>query len=218
MKNYKYILFDLDGTLIYSHPGIFSCIRYALEQLGEPAPTDEQLPLCIGPSLMYSFTEIFGLDEARAEEATRKYREQYEKTGMWQNEPVEGVLSALKTLKEHGYILAMATSKPSHFADRIAEKRGFSKYFSAQVGSGMDDGYLPTKAAVIGEAMRRLGATADECLMIGDRKHDVEGARENGVDCALLRVGYASEEEISACAPEYVFDGFADLVAALTKA
>ena len=214
-KKYKYILFDLDGTLIYSHPGIYSCIRYALESLGEKEPLDSQLIKCIGPSLMYSFTKIFGLSEERATLATAKYREKYGVTGVYENEPIEGALEGLKRLKEEGYALAMATSKPKIYADIIAERWGFSKYLSVQVGSGID-GSFPTKASVISEVMRQFGASANECLMVGDRFHDNEGAVENGMDCALLRVGYAEDGEMEEVKPTYVFDGFSDLVEFLT--
>lgn len=211
MRRYKYILFDLDGTLIYSHPGIFSCIRYALNELGMSEPKLEQLRKCIGPTLMYSFQNFFHLDEETARKATAKYREKYGVSGVLENEPIDGAVALLRDLKNAGYRLAMATSKPSIYSDRIAERFGFSEYFSAQVGSGID-GSLPTKASVIEEAMRRLGATAEETLMVGDRKHDAEGAKENGVDCALLKVGYAeNEEEFVDAKPTYVFDGFEGL-------
>ncbi|MBQ9113479.1 MAG: HAD hydrolase-like protein [Clostridia bacterium] len=216
MRDYKYILFDLDGTLIYSHPGIFGCIRYALKELGLPAPKQEQLEKCIGPSLMYSFQNYFNLDEETAREATRKYREEYSKMGVYQNEPIEGVLETLKALKEQGYVMAMATSKPKIYADIIAKRWGFDSYLSAQVGSGID-GSFPTKASVIEEAMKQLGATKEKTLMVGDRFHDLEGARENGIDCALLAVGYAEKGEIEREKPEYAFEDFWALGDFLTK-
>lgn len=215
MKKYTCILFDLDGTLTYSHPGIYGCIRYALQQLGLEEPKMEQLRRCIGPSLMYSFQNYFHLDEETAKLATAKYRERYAVEGWAENAPIEGALETLKALKQAGYKLAMATSKPLIYAGKIAQKFGFSDYLDAEVGSGID-GSFPTKASVIKEAMRRLGASADECLMIGDRIHDAEGAKENGVDCALLKVGYAeNEEEFILSAPEYVFEDFAELQAFL---
>ena len=215
MKKYTCILFDLDGTLTYSHPGIYGCIRYALQQLGLEEPKMEQLRLCIGPSLMYSFQNYFHLDEEMARQATAKYRERYAVEGWAENAPIEGALETLKALKQAGYKLAMATSKPLVYAEKIAKKFGFSDYLDVEVGSGID-GSFPTKASVIKEAMRRLGATADECLMIGDRVHDAEGAKENGVDCVLLKVGYAeNEEEYVASAPEYVMEDFAELQAFL---
>ncbi|MBR2622993.1 MAG: HAD hydrolase-like protein [Clostridia bacterium] len=211
MKKYTCVLFDLDGTLTYSHPGIYGCIRYALQQLGKEEAKMEQLRKCIGPSLMYSFQNYFGMDEETARLATAKYRERYAVEGWAENAPIEGALETLKALKQAGYKLAMATSKPLIYAEKISAKFGFSDYFDAEVGSGLD-GSFPTKASVIEEAMKRLGGTAEKCLMVGDRKHDAEGAKENGVDCALLKVGYAeNEEEFISAAPEYVFDSFEEL-------
>lgn len=211
MKKYRYILFDLDGTLTHSHPGIHGCIRYALEQLGLEEPKMEQLRRCIGPSLMYSFQNYFGLDEETARLATAKYRERYSVLGWQENAPIEGALETVKALKEAGYKLALATSKPAVYAEKISALFGFSPYMDEEVGCGID-GSLPTKADVIAEAVKRLGATAEECLMIGDRWHDAEGAKLNGMDCALLKVGYAeSEEEYVTSNPEYVFENFAEL-------
>ena len=211
MKKYTCILFDLDGTLTYSHPGIHGCFRYALQQLGLGEPKMEQLRRCIGPSLMYSFQNYFGLDEETAKLATAKYRERYAVEGWAENAPIEGALETLKALKEAGYKLAMATSKPLIYAAKISEKFGFSQYFDVEVGSGVD-GSFPTKASVIAEVMRQLNVTADECLMIGDRHHDAEGAKEHGMDCVLLKVGYAeNEEEYRMANPEYVMEDLAQL-------
>ena len=212
MRKYRCILFDLDGTLTHSHPGIYACIRYALKEMGKEEPTMEKLRLCVGPTLMYSFQNYFGLPEEEARTATALYRKRYAVEGMWENAPIEGALETLKILKEAGYKLAMATSKPLVFAAQIAKKFEFSKYFDVEVGSGMDDGTLPTKASVIAEAMKQLGAKREECLMVGDRKHDAEGAKENDVDCALLKVGYAeNEEEFLSAAPRSVFEDFEEL-------
>jgi len=211
MKKYKYVLFDLDGTLVYSHPGIFACFRYALERMGRANPTDEELLPCIGPSLHYSFMNFFAMSDEDATRATALYRERYAVKGVWENTPVEGALECLKKLKEGGYVLGLATSKPLFFAEQIVEKHGFSVYLSESVGSGLD-GSFPTKASVIAECMRRLDADKEECLMVGDRFHDAEGARECGVDCALLKIGgYASEEELHSCGAKFVLADFAEL-------
>ena len=218
MHKYKYILFDLDGTLTRSHYGIFNCFRYALKKMGiTEEPTEEILRKCVGPSLEYSFENYFHMSKEDAVTATAKYRERYKDIGLWENEPMDGALACLQALKKAGYILALSTSKPKIFADQIVEKFGFSPYFSAQVGCGLD-GSFPTKASVIAETMRQLSASKEECLMIGDRFHDAEGAKENGVDCALLEVGYAEDGEIAVAKPEYVFADFAQLTAFLTKA
>ncbi len=217
MQKYKYILFDLDGTLIYSHPGIYACFYHALEKIGWQPPTAEQLKLCIGPSLMYSFQNYYGMDEKTAWKATQIYREEYGRTGVLQNEPIPGAVELLRDLKNAGYKLAMATSKPEKYARQIADRFGFSAYFCVQTGCGFD-GSFPTKASVIEETMKRAGATAKECLMVGDRKHDSEGAKEMGVDCALLKIGYAeSADEYEKATPKYIFDGFDELREFLIK-
>lgn len=217
MRKYKYVLFDLDGTLVHSHTGIFGGIRHALKEMGrKDEPTEETLRKCIGPTLLYTFSHYFGMSERDAAEATRIYRAWYAEIGIWQNESVPGAKECLKTLKEAGYTLALATSKPKAFADKIVARQGFSEYFAAQVGCGLD-GSLPTKASVIAEATRLLNAEKEACLMVGDRKHDAEGAKENGVDCALLKVGYADAGELEEAKPSYVFNDFADLAAFLTE-
>ena len=215
MKKYRYILFDLDGTLTHSHPGIYGCIRYALEQMGREEPKMEQLRRCIGPSLMYSFQNYFGMNEEDAKVATAKYRERYSVIGWQENAAIDGALDTVKALKQAGYKLALATSKPSVYAKKISALFGFAPYMDVEVGCGID-GSLPTKADVVAEAMRCLGASAEDCLMVGDRFHDVEGAREHGVDCAMLKVGYAeNEEEFVWSKPAYLFDDFTGLCALL---
>lgn len=216
MRKYRYILFDLDGTLIHSHEGIFACILHALKIMGrEELGTSDRLCRCIGPTLVYSFSHYFEMSHEDAVKATAVYREEYAKTGVYQNRPIEGALETLKALKDKGYILALATSKPQGFAEQITKRWGLDNYLSVIVGAGLD-GSLPTKASVIEEAIRRLGASPSECLMVGDRKHDKEGADENGIDCAMLKVGYAeSEEEFAEASPKFVFENFTEFSAFL---
>jgi phosphoglycolate phosphatase len=215
-KGYRYILFDLDGTLTYSHPGIYNCMRYALQALGKPEPTEAQLKLCVGPPLTYSFSQIFSLPEEEVPLAVKKYRERYAEKGLFENSPIEGALKTLEVLSRAGYALAIATSKPRIFAERIADKFGFSPFLTAVAGSGTD-GSLNTKADVILEALRLLNAPKEESLMVGDRKHDAEGARLCGLDFAGLDVGYAEKGELAAEHPNYLFASFDELVSFLTK-
>ncbi len=211
MKRYKWLLFDLDGTIIYSHPGIFSCARLAMQEMGEPFPYDEQfLRQMVGPPLEYTFEFIFGLSTERAEQATKIYRKHYAVTGVNENELIPGIKDALCALKNAGYCLGMATSKPQRFADQIAKRLQIDGYFDKIVGCGLD-GSLPTKADVIIEAMQQLGATKEKTLMIGDRFHDSDGAKEVGIDCGLVRVGYAEEGEIERCAPAFIWDTIQDM-------
>ena len=214
MKKYDCILFDLDGTLTYSHPGIYASLRYALEKLGCPEPSEKQLRACVGHPLVYSFSAVFGLPEEDIPRAVRAYRERYGEIGWRENEPIPGALEALKTLKGRGYRLALATSKPEVFARRISDEFGFTPFFEALTGSGTD-GSLPSKADVIREAERRLGASNGQCLMVGDRRQDAEGAAACGTDFAGLAVGYAEPGELEGEESVGIFPDFPSLVAFL---
>lgn len=216
MKRYRYLLFDLDGTLTYSHKGIYACMRYALSRYGIAPPSDEELRKCVGPPLVYSFSEFFGLDEENARRATAIYRERYSTVGWKENEPIDGAKELLCDLQKAGYTLALATSKPKIFAQKIVDEFGFTPYLSAVVGSGID-GSFPTKASVIEEVVRQLGANKAECLMVGDRFHDVEGARQAGVDVVGLDVGYAEVGELQSCAPDYYCQTIEELKKTLLK-
>lgn len=214
MKKYTCILWDLDGTLTLSHPGIFNCFRYALEKMGRPQPTEQQLGLCVGPPLDWSFEHIFGLSAEDAQRAIAYYRERYEVLGWEENDPVEGALQALEILHNAGFKMALATSKPMHFATRISEKFGFAQYVLGEY-EPIKPGYEPKKTEVIEKAIRLLGARKEDCLMVGDRKYDILGARSVGVDVAALDVGYAVEGEFEECPPDYYFADFPAIVKAL---
>ena len=217
MKNYRCILWDLDGTLTLSHPGIYNCMRYALEKLSKPAPSEKELRLCVGPPLDWSFETLFGLSKEEAQKGVVLYRERYEVAGWAENDPVAGALECLQALKNAGYQMALATSKPMHYALKIVEKFGFLPYLTTEY-EPMIPGYEPKKTDMILKGMQLLGAQKEECLLIGDRKYDIVGAREVGVDVAALEVGYAEEGEFEAYPPDYRFSDFAQLTAALLAA
>lgn len=216
MKNYRCILWDLDGTLTLSHPGIYNCMRYALEKLGKPAPTEAQLRLCVGPPLDWSLQTLFGATEEEAQRGIALYRERYDVAGWEENQPVEGALECLKALHEAGYEMALATSKPMYYALKIVEKFGFIRYLTTEY-EPMRPGYEPKKTDMIVKGMQLLGAKKEECLLIGDRRYDIVGAREVGVDVAALDVGYAEEGEFEAYPPDYRFADFAELTEALLR-
>lgn len=209
LKNYRFLLFDLDGTLIYSHEGIFSCIRHTLRAKNLPEPPDALLKKCVGPPLTYAFSHFFGMTEEDAVDATRIYREEYARTGVWQNALIPGACKALETFQKAGFTLALATSKPKHFAQKILDRWELSHFFEAVVGPY--EGNLETKAEVIQEALRITGANGENCLMIGDRKHDLEGANANGIDCAIVLTGYAEEDEFERVSPKYILSSFEEL-------
>ncbi len=179
----RYILFDLDGTLTDSREGIFNSVRYSLEKLGLPCPSYETLLRFVGPPLQDSYMRYCGMTEEEAWHAVAVFRERYEVIGWAENKAADGILDLLRLLKEQGYILAIASSKPERSVIPIAEKFGFMQYLTAACGS---DGRNESKADVIRDACRRLKigeAEKKHTIMVGDRKYDVEGAAACGIAC-----------------------------------
>ena len=196
---YKYILFDLDGTLTDSKEGIVNCVRYALEKMGRPIPDGETLLRFIGPPLADAFQDFCGMSREDAVQAVELYRERYTPIGKFANAPAPGMAALCARLKEKGYVLALASSKPESMCIPICEKFGFAPYLTVMAGSPPGDDWK--KEDVIRDACRRLGLTdADKpsILMVGDRKFDVLGARACGIDCAGVEFfGYALPGELA---------------------
>ena len=196
---YKYILLDLDGTLTDSKEGIFNCLRYALEKMGRPVPPETTLLRFIGPPLQDSFMGFCGFTREEAERGVELFRERYAPIGKFENAAAPGMPELCRRLKERGYVLALASSKPEPMCIPICERFGYTPSLAVIAGSpptGEDWG----KADVIREALRRLGlgeADKPRVLMVGDRKFDVLGAKECGVDCAGVEFfGYAAPGEL----------------------
>lgn len=203
----RVVLFDLDGTLTDSALGITSCIRYALESMGEECPPDEHLRQHLGPPLAVTFGEHFGMDEAGTRTAIERYRERYHDVGLFENSVYEGIPRALAGLGEGGFTLAVATSKPTVSATRILEHFGLAGHF-AFIGGAELDGSRDTKAAVIAHTLGSIGINPGQrgidasqpddytVVMIGDREHDVIGAREHGIATIGVLWGYGSADEL----------------------
>ena len=180
---YQYILFDLDGTLTDSREGIFKSVRYSLQKLGRPDLPDSTLRRFVGPPLQDSFERYCAMDRAEARHAVAVFRERYEAVGWAENRAADGMPALLRSLKEQGRRLAIASSKPERSVVPIAEKFGFMPYLDAACGS---DGENEAKTDVIRKAFARLGIGAGEkrqTVMVGDRKFDVEGAAACGIPC-----------------------------------
>ena len=196
---YQYLLFDLDGTLTDSREGIVTCLQYAIGKLGDPVPEEADLLKFIGPPLMQSFTEYCGYSEEKAREAIRLYRERYEPIGKFENITAPGMPELCARLKDRGYTLALASSKPQKLCNEICDHFGFTPSMKVIVGSSPTDDW--EKADVIRAAMAQLGLTeADKprILMIGDRKFDVLGAKECGIDCVGVEFfGFAAPGELA---------------------
>ena len=199
---YKAIFFDLDGTLTESGEGITKSAQYALEKLGKPEEDLDKLRVFIGPPLMEQFMKYADIDETEARKAVEYYRERYAVKGIFENQPYEGVENLLRELKGRGYILAVASSKPEYYVTKILDYFNLSSYFEVVVGSEMN-GARTSKTEVIEEALKRLNMSdrRKEVLMIGDKEHDVLGAREAGLDCVAVGYGYGTKEELTAAQP-----------------
>ena len=196
---YAYLLFDLDGTLTDSKEGILNCLRYAFEKMGKPIPAEEILLKFIGPPLQDSFREFCGFTEEEALRGIRLFRERYAPIGKFENAAAPGMPELCARLKEQGFVLALASSKPEEMCVPICEKFGFAPSMTVITGSPPVGDW--SKADVIRETMRRLGLTeADRAsiLMVGDRKFDVLGARECGIACVGVEFfGYAAPGELA---------------------
>lgn len=210
---YQSIFFDLDGTLTDSKEGVLECVRYAIETMGRPVPEGPDLLKFIGPPLQDSFMRYCGLSQEEARRALALFRERYVPVGQFKNRPAPGIAEMLGRLKERGFTLALASSKAESQCISICERFGFAPHLAAIVGSsGSRD---QSKAEVIREAMGRLGLTDPRpCLMVGDRRYDVEGARECGMDCAGVEFfGYAPPGELEAAGAVAVVRTVAELEA-----
>lgn len=201
--NYSHLFFDLDGTLINSKPGIFNSVYYTLEKLGIPKsdwPADFN-PF-IGPPLRDSFKLLFGFKEEFAEKATIIYREYYSIKGMNEFEIYPGIPEALQQLHNIGFNMSLVTSKAEIYAIKIVEKAGFSYMFRTVSGCEIN-GERSEKSELINHTMEKLGLTPNpHILMIGDRYHDIRGAKLTGISSAAILYGYGSREELTAEDPE----------------
>ena len=206
MKNYSTILFDLDGTLTDPQVGITKSVQYALGRMGIEAPSQEKLIHFIGPPLAMSFREFYGMDQAQAAQAVQYYREYFSQTGIFENAVYVGIPELLGKLRSAGKTLAVATSKPHVFAHQILQHFSLADFFAFVSGSNLD-GSRVEKAEVIEYAMATLNVSCPEdVLMIGDRKHDIIGAKLNRIDSLAVSYGYGSRVELSSNEPTYLVD------------
>lgn len=199
----KYLLFDLDGTLTDSKEGILNAVVYALSKFGIEEKDRTRLMTFIGPPFYDNVIEQYGLSPDDAEIAVKYFREYYAQNGMYENTVYEGITDMLDALKKDGKTLILATSKPEAFACRILEHFSLDRYFDKVFGATLD-GSRRKKTDVIAYALMDLGIAANDAVMIGDRKYDVEG----GHNCGLLSVGvlygYGDREEMVAAEADMI--------------
>lgn len=208
--DYDWLLFDLDGTLTDPFEGITRSVEYALNAFGVEVEDRRVLAPFIGPPLVESLTERYGFTMEDAVAAVAKYREYFAVKGLYENELFEGIPELLSDCRKAGYKISMATSKPTHYARIIAEHFDIARYFDAIHGSSLD-GTRITKSSVVAEAVAEEHLDPTRALMIGDRRHDVEGAGEHGIRTVGVLYGYGSREEHEAAGAAYIVNDLDEL-------
>lgn len=208
------VLFDLDGTLTDPAEGIFNSVRNALTVLGLDPLTDRELRGFIGPPLQDSFKRL-GLGPRDVQVAIAAYRAHFAEIGLYENAPYEGIDTALRELIED-FRLAVATSKPTVFAERILEHFALDSYFDVVVGAELD-GRRSDKHEVVTEALRQLMVLPGAGLMVGDREHDIVGAAHVGMSCIGVSWGYADAGELEAAGACRVIDSPEELPLAVRE-
>ena len=189
------IYFDLDGTLTDPKPGITRSIQYALQKLDHPTmPTEDDLTWCIGPPLRASFVRLLGA-ETSADLAVSYYRERFSDVGLYENGVYDGIGDVLTSLRASGHRLFVATSKPHVFAERIIDHFGLRSHFERVFGAELD-GTRVEKSDLLEYALRQASVDPSKTLMIGDRSHDMVGAKNNGMKRIGVLYGYGSRDEL----------------------
>lgn len=207
------VLFDLDGTLTDSGPGIMNGVQYALKKLGREEAGEEQLRSFVGPPLQRRFQDFCGISEEESRRAVAVYREYYGETGIFENALYEGIPELLRELKARELTVCMATSKPEYYARQIAEYFQILEYFDF-IGGSLMDGRRTKKSEVIDYVLRQCGVEEkDRVLMIGDREHDILGAGQAGVLHTMgVLYGYGSREELEQAGAEIIVEKAEDIL------
>jgi phosphoglycolate phosphatase len=196
------IYFDLDGTLTDPKPGITRSIQYALRKLDRTTPSEDELTWCIGPPLRASLKKLLGTDDL-ADSALSLYRERFGDIGIFENEIYPGIEDTLSVLAKSDRRLFVATSKPSVYAERIIDHFKLADYFERVFGSELD-GRRSDKTELLGYALQSARVDPSRAIMIGDRSHDMIGARNNGMTAVGVLYGYGSKEELVSAGAHHV--------------
>jgi phosphoglycolate phosphatase len=215
MLDYDLILFDLDGTLTDPWEGITKSVQYALAKIGIQEPDRHKLTAFIGPPLVESFGHFYHLSLEQAWLAVQYYREYFSEHGLYENGVYEGIPELLQALNDRKIALGVATSKPTFYSDTILRHFDLNKYFQVVVGSNMD-GSRVLKAEVIASSIKPFDRES-QVLMVGDRCHDIEGARSNKIDSVAVAYGYGALDELQQAQPTYLVHTVEELAQLLLK-
>ncbi|MDU4849904.1 MULTISPECIES: HAD family hydrolase [Clostridium] len=219
MNNFKYILFDLDGTITDSGEGITKAVQYALKHFGINVEDINELKKFVGPPLRDSYMKFYNFDEEKATEGIKVFREYYEEKGMFENSLYDGIVDVLKALKKSGKELIVATSKPEVHAKKILEHFNVDKYFTIIAGADFEETRVK-KGDVIKYALDNLRNTLNDnevlnlsqVIMIGDREHDIIGAKENNIKAIGVLYGYGDVVELTQARASYIVSKPEDLL------
>lgn len=198
---FEAVIFDLDGTLTESAPGIVNSIRYALEKAGLPPLSEAELLTCVGPPLSEQLAVLLHISPQEALALLPLYREYFVRKGMFENRPYDGIAELLGSLHAAGVPMMVCTGKPEPFAKTILEHFGLDEFFRDCIGSTLD-GKLKDKAEALSILLKRNGV--HRALMVGDRKYDAEAASADGIPCAGVLWGYGSQEELEQAGAAYL--------------
>ena len=209
----KNILIDLDGTLTDPKVGITTSARYGLAKVGHPIPESETIDWIIGPPLKASLAKLLNVDcnDVLADQALLGYRERFAVTGLFENHVFDDVAQTLAALKNKGYRLFLATAKPEVYARQILDHFELLQYFDYPYGSELN-GDRTNKGELIAYILEKEQLKPEECLMVGDREHDIFGARSNGIETVAVEYGYGSATELDQAQPKARIQRFADLL------
>lgn len=211
MNEFKYILFDLDGTLTDPKVGITKSVAYALKSFGIEVEDLDSLCKFIGPPLKESFMKYYGMSSEDGDKAVETYREYFRPYAVYENEVYDGIPEMLVNLQAKGKHLILASSKPTVFVETILEHFDLRQYFEVVVGSELD-GTRVAKGAVIQYALQQADVTdKSQVVMVGDREHDVIGAKENGVASIGVIYGYGSRKEHEVCGADVIVESVSEL-------
>ena len=204
------VLFDWDGTVADTRPGIFNSVRYAIGQYGIADKPDDELRYFIGPPLYDGFEHVFGVSPELANELTDTYRVYYRDKGIFECNVYDGVGDLLRKLHDAGVKTAVVSSKPKEFLDRLVEHFGLADHLDAVVGPAMDN-HNSNKTVLVNQALKELMLLSSTVAMIGDRHFDMEGAKAAGVNAVGVLYGYGTEEELCKAGADAICDQVADL-------
>lgn len=207
---YGAVIFDFDGTICDTGEGILKSAKYALDAYGIESPDYSELTCFIGPPLLITFQEKFGADPALADELVKKFRERYTNKGVFESKLYDGIKELLAKLKKDGFKIGIASSKPQDYIETLLEHFGIKGYFDAVCGVTFTAD-CESKTSIIGRCQKELGVAGNKCIMVGDKKYDINGAKANLIDSVGVLWGYGTKFEHIEAGAKYIIDKLSDV-------